>query len=150
MCMVMSLAALWSQKVFCELIATRDFVQHKQSLSHRVVLRGLHYQESTLQQGKPVRILTGRVFDVLIDIRQTSETYGQHIAVELTAENNRMFWIAEGFAHDFLALEDNTTFTYETTDYYNKATEFSIHWTSPALNIRWLNFEKITANEKIN
>lgn len=138
----------WNHKVFCEQIASREFVQDNQSLSHRGVLRGLHYQISPFQQGKLVRVITGSVFDVAIDIRKNSETYGRHVTVELTAENKKLLWIPEGFAHGFLALEDNTTFAYKTTGYYNKESERSLHWKSPALKIEWPNLEEIIVNEK--
>lgn len=138
----------WNQKVFCNAIANRNFLQDNQSLSHRGVLRGLHYQLAPYQQGKLVRVLTGRAFDVAVDIRENSETYGHHVAVELTAENKKMLWIPEGFAHGFLSLEDNTTFFYKTTGYYNKESERALHWKSPVLNIQWPKLEKIIVNDK--
>ncbi|MCB5226071.1 dTDP-4-dehydrorhamnose 3,5-epimerase [Alishewanella sp. 16-MA] len=138
----------WNHKSFCKQIANREFVQDNQSLSHRGVLRGLHYQTSPFAQGKLVRVITGSVFDVAVDIRKSSKTYGRHVAVELTAENKKMLWIPEGFAHGFLALEDNTIFTYKTTGYYNKESERSLHWKSPVLNIEWPSLEDINVNEK--
>lgn len=138
----------WNHKIFCDVISNRQFVQDNQSLSHRGVLRGLHYQLAPYQQGKLVRVLTGSVFDVAVDIRKDSKTYGRHVAVELTAENKKMLWIPEGFAHGFVSLEDNTIFSYKTTDYYNKESERSFHWKSPLLNIEWPSFEGIIVSDK--
>ncbi len=138
----------WNHKVFCNTIGKREFLQDNQSISHRGVLRGLHYQLEPFEQGKLVRVLTGRVFDVAVDIRKKSETYGKHVAVELTAENKKMLWIPEGFAHGFLSLENNTTFLYKTTGYYNKESERAFHWKSSALNIQWPILDKITVNDK--
>ncbi|KKO47875.1 dTDP-4-dehydrorhamnose 3,5-epimerase [Arsukibacterium sp. MJ3] len=138
----------WNHKVFCELIADREFVQDNQSISHKGVLRGLHYQVSPFQQGKLVRVVTGSVFDVAVDIRENSDTYGKYVAVELSAKNRKMLWIPEGFAHGFLSLEDNTTFLYKTTGYYSKDSERSINWMSSSLNIAWPNLEEVIVNEK--
>lgn len=138
----------WNHKSFCEQIANREFVQDNQSLSHRGVLRGLHYQISPFAQGKLVRVITGSVFDVAVDIRKDSETYGRYVAAELTADNKKILWIPEGFAHGFLALEDNTKFAYKTTGYYNKESDRSLHWKSPTLNIEWPSLEEIFVNEK--
>ena len=114
-----------------------DFVQDNQSVSCKNVIRGLHLQAPPFAQGKLVRVASGRAIDVAVDIRKKSPTFGQHLAVELSADNNTLFWIPEGFAHGFVALEDNTIFLYKTTQYYNKASEMTIHPCDPVLNINW-------------
>lgn len=114
-----------------------EFVQDNHSLSHRGVLRGLHYQLNPHAQGKLVRVVQGKAWDVAVDIRQDSSTFGQWFSVELSAENKRMFWIPAGFAHGFMALEDQTQFMYKTTDYYAKDAEQSLLWSDPALAIDW-------------
>ena len=113
------------------------FVQDNHSLSQKGVLRGLHFQREPYAQGKLVRVVQGRAWDVAVDIRPESETYGEWVGVELSAENKTMFWIPEGFAHGFLALEDNTQFLYKTTNYYNKESEGAIIWKDPKLKITW-------------
>lgn len=138
----------WNQRMFDERVAKRVFVQDNQSLSHKGVLRGLHYQLAPYEQGKLVRVVSGSVYDVAVDIRPTSNTYGQHVAVELTAANNRMLWIPEGFAHGFLTLEDNTIFAYKTTGYYDKSSERALHWKSSVLNIGWPELKNFIVNEK--
>lgn len=113
------------------------FVQDNHSCSQKGVLRGLHFQREPYAQGKLVRVVQGRAWDVAVDIRPESETYGEWVGVELSAENKTMFWIPEGFAHGFLALEDNTQFLYKTTNYYNKESEGAIIWKDPKLKITW-------------
>ncbi len=113
------------------------FVQDNHSLSQKSVLRGLHYQNAPYAQGKLVRVVQGRVWDVAVDIRPDSKTYGEWVGVELSAENKTMVWIPEGFAHGFIALEDNTQFLYKTTNYYNKESEGAIIWNDPTLAINW-------------
>jgi len=113
------------------------FVQDNHSLSQKGVLRGLHYQNAPYGQGKLVRVVQGRVWDVAVDIRPDSKTYGEWIGVELSAENKTMCWIPEGFAHGFISLEDNTQFLYKTTNYYNKESEGAIIWNDPTLAIDW-------------
>lgn len=113
------------------------FVQDNHSLSQKGVLRGLHFQREPYAQGKLVRVVQGKAWDVAVDIRPESETYGEWIGVELSAENKTMFWIPEGFAHGFIALEDNTQFLYKTTNYYNKESEGAIIWNDPTLAIQW-------------
>lgn len=115
----------------------RAFVQDNHSLSHKGVLRGLHYQLPPHPQGKLVRVVRGAALDVAVDIRKGSPTLGQWVAVELTATNQRMLWIPEGFAHGFMALEDNTEFLYKTTDYYAKDCERCIAWNDETLAIAW-------------
>lgn len=115
----------------------RAFVQDNHSSSQKGVLRGLHFQRAPHAQGKLVRVVAGSAWDVAIDIRIDSPTLGQWTAVELSAENKKMFWIPEGFAHGFIALEDNTHFLYKTTDYYNKEAEGAIQWDDETLAINW-------------
>lgn len=115
----------------------RPFVQDNHSCSQAGVLRGLHYQRAPHAQGKLVRVVKGRAFDVAVDIRPGSPTFGQWAGVELTAANHRQLWVPEGFAHGFVALEDDTHFLYKTTDYYAKDCEASIAWNDPAIGIDW-------------
>ena len=113
-----------------------QFVQDNHSRSAKNVLRGLHYQIQQ-PQGKLVRVVQGAVYDVAVDIRQGSPTFGQHVGLELSAENKRMLWVPEGFAHGFLVLTDSAEFLYKTTDYYAPEYERSIAWNDPTLNIQW-------------
>lgn len=113
------------------------FVQDNVSISKKNVLRGLHFQAPPYAQGKLVRVLNGKVIDVAVDIRKNSPTYGQHVAVELSAENAKMFWIPAGFAHGFVALEDDTLFSYKCTATYNKESEGDLLWSDSRLNINW-------------
>jgi dTDP-4-dehydrorhamnose 3,5-epimerase len=117
--------------------APRPFVQDNHSCSQKGVLRGLHYQAAPRAQGKLVRVVKGRVVDVAVDIRRASPTFGQWVAVELSADNQRQLWVPEGFAHGFMALEDDTHFLYKVTDTYDKASERSIRWNDPAIGIDW-------------
>ena len=115
----------------------RPFVQDNHSCSQAGVLRGLHYQLPPHPQGKLVRVVKGSALDVAVDIRRGSPTFGQWVSVELTASNHRQLWIPEGFAHGFVALEDDTHFLYKTTDYYAKDCERSILWSDPAIGVKW-------------
>lgn len=114
-----------------------EFVQDNESVSHLNVLRGLHFQLPPKTQGKLVRVVKGSVLDVAVDLRKNSSTFGQHVAVELSAENKKQLWIPPGFAHGFLSLEEGTIFTYKCTDYYAPETECTIQWNDPALDINW-------------
>ena len=112
------------------------FVQDNHSLSKKGVLRGLHYQiEQT--QGKLVRVCHGAAFDVAVDLRQSSSTFGEWVGVELSAENKKQLWIPPGFAHGFLVLSETAEFLYKTTDYWHAASEQCIFWNDPTLNIHW-------------
>ena len=113
------------------------FVQDNHSCSKAGVLRGLHYQLPPHAQGKLVRVVQGAAFDVAVDIRRQSPTFGQWFGTELNAENRRQLWIPAGFAHAFLALQDETHFLYKTTDYYARDCERAIRWDDPALAIDW-------------
>ncbi len=127
----------WNQRAFDEAVGRPvRFVQDNHSRSAQGVLRGLHYQlEHT--QGKLVRVTHGRVFDVAVDLRRNSHTFGQHVAAELSGENQRQFWIPEGFAHGFLVLSESADFLYKATDCYHPASEQSLLWNDPELKIRW-------------
>jgi dTDP-4-dehydrorhamnose 3,5-epimerase len=115
----------------------RPFVQDNHSCSQRGVLRGLHFQRPPHSQGKLVRVVKGRAFDVAVDIRKDSPRFGQWVGVELSAENRQQVWVPEGFAHGFVALEDDTHFLYKTTDYYAKDCEGAIVWNDPTIGIDW-------------
>ena len=115
-----------------------QFLQDNQSLSGKNILRGLHLQHPPSSQGKLVRVVSGAVFDVAVDLRASSPTYGQHHAVELSEENHTMFWIPPGFGHGFLTLRDHTIFTYKCSHgYYDKGSEETVCWDDPDLNIAW-------------
>lgn len=126
----------------------KPFVQDNHSLSKKGVLRGLHFQRAPRVQGKLVRVVKGCVYDVAVDIRPGSQYFGQWVGVELSAENQRMLWIPEGFAHGFLTLEDNTEFLYKTTDYYDRELEGSLLWNDERLAIEWPSMDTIILNEK--
>lgn len=112
------------------------FVQDNQSMSVKGVLRGLHFQKQ-YPQGKLVRVIKGRVFDVAVDLRTGSETYGKWYGVELTEENKKQFYISEGFAHGFLVLSDTAEFCYKVTDFYHPGDEGGLAWNDPAIGIEW-------------
>lgn len=113
------------------------FVQDNHSCSQKGVLRGLHYQLDPYAQGKLVRVVQGRAWDVAVDIRRNSANFGQWVGLELNTENHRQFWIPAGFAHGFIALEDDTHFLYKTTNFYNKDSERSIVYNDETLGIDW-------------
>ncbi len=113
------------------------FVQDNESLSSKGVVRGLHFQTTPFAQGKLVRVVQGRVLDVAVDLRKSSPTFGQHMTIELSAENKKQFWIPEGFAHGFIALEDNTIFQYKCTNYYDPSSERCLVYNDTDLNIQW-------------
>lgn len=128
----------FNQRKFEEAIGyPAQFVQDNHSRSSQGVLRGLHYQLEPHAQGKLVRVIAGAVFDVAVDIRPQSPTFGQWVGVELSADNKRQLWIPPGFAHGFLTLSDDTEFLYKTTDYWFKDLERGIAWNDPMLAIDW-------------
>ncbi|MGC6470272.1 MAG: dTDP-4-dehydrorhamnose 3,5-epimerase [Flavobacteriales bacterium] len=127
----------YNKKIFTENGLNLDFVQDNQSLSHKGVLRGLHFQCPPFDQGKLVRVIHGSVLDVAVDIRKESPTYGQHKSILLSSENKLIFWIPPGFAHGFLTLENNTIFSYKCTGPYSKESEGAILWNDKDLNIDW-------------
>ena len=114
-----------------------SFFQDNESISKINVLRGLHFQSPPFAQGKLVRVSSGRALDVALDIRKGSPTYGKHFSVELSKENKKMFWIPPGFAHGFVALEDDTIFDYKCTNYYSPDSEGTIQWNDTNLDIDW-------------
>lgn len=126
----------WNAEAFGAAGLDLQFVQDNHSRSARGVLRGLHYQQPE-PQGKLVRVTAGRAFDVAVDIRRSSPTFGQWTGVELSAASKRLFWIPPGFAHGFLALEDGTDFLYKCTAFYRPAYDHSIRWDDPAIGIEW-------------
>jgi len=115
---------------------TMEFVQDNQSSSVKGVLRGLHFQKE-FPQGKLVRVVKGSVFDVAVDLRKDSETYGKWYGVELTEENKKQFYIPQGFAHGFLVLSDLAEFCYKCTDFYHPGDEGGLAWNDPAIGITW-------------
>lgn len=118
-----------------------QFVQDNHSRSARGVLRGLHYQLPPHPQGKLVRCTLGEVFDVAVDIRKSSPTFGQWVGVHLSAENKRQFWIPAGFAHGFITLSEHAEFLYKTTDFWSKECEQAIIWNDPEIGIEWPQFD---------
>ena len=114
-----------------------SFVQDNESKSKKGVLRGLHFQHAPYGQGKLIRVIQGSIFDVAVDIRVGSPTFGKHVALELSEENRRQFWIPAGFAHGFVALEDDSKLLYKTTTFYNADADAGIHCLDPELGIDW-------------
>ena len=126
----------WNRKSFADAGLDLDFVQDNHSRSARHTLRGLHYQmEHT--QGKLVRVVSGAVFDVAVDLRRSSATFGRWVGVELSEANNQMLWVPPGFAHGFLVLSESADFQYKCTDYYAPGHERTLLWNDPALGIEW-------------
>ncbi|MBO9646743.1 MAG: dTDP-4-dehydrorhamnose 3,5-epimerase [Pseudacidovorax sp.] len=127
----------YNEKVFREATGLAcSFVQDNHSRSGKDVLRGLHYQLKQ-PQGKLVRVVRGAVFDVAVDVRRSSPTFGKWVGTELSEENNRQFWVPPGFAHGFVVLSDTADFLYKTTDYYAPEHERCIAWNDPEIGIRW-------------
>ena len=126
----------WNRRALRDAGVDADFVQDNHSSSRRGVLRGLHYQIEHAQ-GKLVRVIAGEVFDVAVDLRRASPTFGRHVAVSLSADNRRMLWIPPGFAHGFLVVTDRAEFLYKTTDYWYPQHERTLLWSDPALDIAW-------------
>ena len=128
----------FNQKAFDDATGAHyDFVQDNHSRSAQGVLRGLHYQLPPHAQGKLVRVVQGAVFDVAVDVRRSSPTFGQWVGAELTAENHKQLWVPPGFAHGFVVLSETADFLYKTTNYYAPAFERSIAWNDPHLAIEW-------------
>lgn len=126
----------WSHRKYSEAGLPQTFVQDNVSLSRRGILRGLHAQNPNAQ-GKLVQVLEGEVFDVAVDIRKGSPTFGQWSSARLSAENKRQFWIPPGFAHGFLVLSETALFHYKCTDYYSSTNEFTLMWNDPDIGIVW-------------
>ena len=128
----------FNQKLFDDVVNRHvEFVQDNHSRSSKGVLRVLHYQLPPFAQAKLVRCIVGEVFDVAVDIRTMSPTFGHWVGVRLSAENKRQLWIPEGFAHGFLTLSENAEFAYKTTNFYCKEAEAGIIWNDPQINIKW-------------
>jgi len=140
-------AETYHKDKFNDLIVDVMFSQDNQSISKKNVLRGLHFQNPPYEQGKLIRVVSGSILDVAVDLRKGSSTYGQHMKVKLSAENGLNFWIPAGFAHGFLSLEDNTLVNYKCTSLYNNNSEGSLRWNDPDLNIDW-GIEKPITSEK--
>ncbi len=141
----------FNQRVFDEAVGQHvEFVQDNHSRSTKGVLRGLHYQLQQ-PQGKLVRVTRGAVFDVAVDIRKSSPTFGQWVGVELTESNHRQLWIPAGFAHGFVVTSDSADFLYKASDYYAPAHERSILWNDPDIGIEWPDFggePKVSAKDE--
>ena len=126
----------WSEARYRELGVDGPFVQDNVSVSRKGVLRGLHYQDPRAQ-GKLVSVLSGRVFDVAVDVRRESNHFGQWVGVKLSSDNRRQFYVPPGFAHGFLVLSDSAIFTYKCTEYYSPSHERSLRWNDPEIGIKW-------------
>ncbi len=126
----------WNRRALRDAGLDADFVQDNHSRSARGVLRGLHYQIRH-PQGKLVRVVAGEVFDVAVDLRRGSPTFGRHVAITLSAENKRMLWVPPGFAHGFCVTSESADFLYKTTDYWHQEHERTLLWSDPALGIAW-------------
>lgn len=135
---------------FREHVCNRTFVQENHSKSVKGVLRGLHYQTENTQ-GKLVRVISGEVFDVAVDIRKSSSTFGQWVGEILSADNKRQLWVPEGFAHGFYVLSDSAEFVYKCTDYYNPQAEHSLLWNDDTVGIHWplLGEPNLSAKDKL-
>ncbi|OAQ40485.1 dTDP-4-dehydrorhamnose 3,5-epimerase [Pedobacter psychrophilus] len=127
----------YNKKAFADAGINAEFVQDNQSFSHKGALRGLHAQANPNAQGKLVRVVQGKVIDVAVDIRKKSPTFGQHYSIELSGENNKMFWVPPGFLHGFVTLENNTIFSYKCTNLYHKDAEVGVIWNDKDLGINW-------------
>lgn len=139
----------WKQAEFNEQIGKVDFIQDNESKSSFGVLRGLHYQKGDTSQAKLVRVIKGRVLDVVVDLRKSSSTFGKHIMVELSEENKRQLFIPRGMAHGFLVLSDEAIFTYKVDNPYSPQTEAGIRWNDPDLAIQWpINLALLKTSEK--
>lgn len=139
----------FSQKVFEEAVGRKvEFVQDNHSKSSKGVLRGLHYQLEPHAQGKLVRCVAGEVFDVAVDIRKSSPTFGKWVGVNLSAENKRQLWIPEGFAHGFMVLSETAEFVYKTTNYYHPESDRGLMWNDSDIGIVWPTQRDILLSDK--
>jgi dTDP-4-dehydrorhamnose 3,5-epimerase len=141
----------WNQQKFEELVTGKEtrFVQDNHSKSKQGILRGLHYQTENTQ-GKLVRVVSGEVFDVAVDIRKDSQTFGQWVGVFLSAENKRQLWVPEGFAHGFYVISEEAEFVYKCTNYYHPVSEISIAWDDTDIGINWPLSAEPTLSKKDN
>jgi dTDP-4-dehydrorhamnose 3,5-epimerase len=139
----------FNQQRFDQLVQKNvTFLQDNHSVSTKGVIRGLHYQISPFSQGKLVRVVSGAVFDVAVDIRADSKGFGKWVGVELTADNNRQLWIPEGYAHGFQVISDSAVFLYKTTNFYSPEHERCIRWDDPTLSIDWPIKDKPLVSDK--
>lgn len=143
----------WNERAFAEALQADDqavpvFVQDNHSRSSQGVLRGLHYQLPPHPQGKLVRCVLGEIFDVAVDIRRGSITFGQWVGARLSAANHQQLWVPEGFAHGFLTLSNHAEVLYKTTDFWNRECERAIRWDDPQLEISWFECNKSEANDQ--
>jgi len=139
----------WKKKEFEQHVGHVEFLQDNESKSGYGVLRGLHYQKGDMAQAKMVRVIKGRVLDVAVDLRRHSETFGQHVMVELSDENKRQLFIPRGFAHGFLVMSDEAIFTYKVDNVYAPQAEAGIRWDDPQLAIDWpIDLGKVQTSDK--
>ena len=139
----------WKKAEFEEHVGKVEFIQDNESKSSFGVLRGLHYQRGEFSQAKLVRVISGRVLDVAVDLRKDSPTFGRYVMVELSAENKRQFFIPRGFAHGFLVLSDEAVFTYKVDNVYAPQAEASIRWDDEQIGIQWpIAAEQLLLSEK--
>ena len=139
----------WKRDEFIEHVGQVDFIQDNESKSSYGVLRGLHYQKGELAQAKLVRVIKGSVLDVAVDVRKSSPTFGKYVAVELSEDNKRQFFIPRGFAHGFLVLSDEAIFTYKVDNVYAPKAEAGIRWNDPTVGIDWpIAAENVVLSEK--
>lgn len=141
----------FNEKEFKEKVADVTFVQDNESKSSYGIIRGLHFQKPPFAQAKLVRVVKGAVYDIAVDIRQGSPTYGNWMCAYLSEENHRQFYIPEGFAHGFVALRDDTIFQYKCTNFYNKESEGAIYYLDDDINIQWgdlINLGDVKVSEK--
>ena len=139
----------WKKEEFEQHVGAVDFIQDNESKSSHGVLRGLHYQKGSLSQAKLVRVIKGRVLDVAVDIRKSSPTFGQYVAVELSEDNKRQFFIPGGFAHGFLVLSEEAIFTYKVDNIYAPQAEAGIRWNDPDIAIQWpIDLSLVKTSEK--
>ena len=139
----------WKKEEFEQNIGPVSFIQDNESKSSYGVLRGLHYQKGSLSQAKLVRVIKGRVLDVAVDIRKSSPTFGKYVAVELSEDNKRQFFIPRGFAHGFLVLSDEAIFTYKVDNVYAPQAEAGIRWNDPDVGIQWpIDLSLVKTSEK--
>ena len=140
---------VWKRTEFEQHIGVVNFLQDNESKSSYGVLRGLHYQKGEASQAKLVRVIKGRVLDVAVDLRKSSETFGKHVMVELSEENKRQFFIPRGFAHGFLVLSDEAVFTYKVDNVYAPQAEAGVRWNDSQLGIDWpIDAKDVQTSEK--
>lgn len=138
---------IWNDADFSEKIGRKvQFVQDNQSMSKQGVLRGLHYQ-SERPQGKLMRVVSGEIFDVAVDLRSNSSSFGKWFGIQLSSDNRKQLWIPEGFAHGFLVLSSTAEVIYKTTDYWHQSSEQCIRWNDSFLDIKWPNLEMIISEK---